>query len=243
GTIVRRHRIPLPPPHEDQFYNIYHFNINIEVTFYGRKYKIVDCDLYTKNFLRKIGIRLNPPACRPDDPYITEREQRHLESTNPFHPYERFDTLKQFLEFDGQVLGFSCVWNDPESQLSGPRELVLRYYLSDDTIDIREVLPDNSGRDVVPLFLKRDKLPKNAPTALHRPGTITNYTLLNVLGKPERNKSYYIRDVLQTGAVHQDFYKDSDLKIGAVINVWGRQVLLCDCDEFTKEHYRKKYGI
>lgn len=52
------------------------------------------------------------------------------------------------------------MWNDPESQLSGPRELILRYYLSDDTIDIREVLPDNSGRDVVPFFLKRDKLPK-----------------------------------------------------------------------------------
>ncbi|NXR30775.1 EFHC2 protein, partial [Zosterops hypoxanthus] len=243
GTIVRRHQIPLPPPHEDQFYTMYHFNINTEVTFYGRRYKIIDCDLYTKNFLRKIGIRLNPPACRPDDPYTTEREQKHLASTNPFHPYERFDTLKQFLEFDGQVLGFSGVWNDPESQLSGPRELVLRYYLSDDTIDIKEILPDNSGRDVVPFFLKRNKLPKNAPIAPYHPGTITNYTLLNVLGKPEKNKSYYIRDVLQTGAVHQEFYKDSDLKIGAVINVWGRQVLLCDCDEFTKEHYRKKYGI
>uniref|UniRef100_A0A8C3Y6W5 EF-hand domain-containing family member C2 n=1 Tax=Catharus ustulatus TaxID=91951 RepID=A0A8C3Y6W5_CATUS len=239
GTIVRRHQIPLPPPDEDRFYTMYDFNINTEITFYGRKYKIIDCDEYTKNFLRKIGIRLNPPASRPDDPYTTE----HLASTNPFHPYERFDTLKQFLEFDGQVLGFSCVWNDPESQLTGPRELVLRYYLSDDTIDIKEILPRNSGRDVVPFFLKRDKLPKNAPVPPYHPGTITNYTLLNVLGKPERNKGYYIRDVLQTGAVHQEFYKDSDLKIGAVINVWGRQILLCDCDEFTKEHYRKKYGI
>ncbi|XP_071286357.1 EF-hand domain-containing family member C2 [Agelaius tricolor] len=243
GTILRRGLVPLPPPHEDQFYTMYHFNINTEITLYGRKYKIIDCDLYTKNFLRKIGIRLNPPASRPDDPYTTERQKRYLESTNPFHPYERFDTLKQFLEFDGQVLGFSCVWHDPELQLSDPRELVLRYYLSDDTIDIREILPPNSGRDVVPFFLKRDKLPKNAPTAPYHPGTITNYTLLNVLGKPERNKGYYIRDVLQTGAVHQEFYKDSDLKIGAVINVWGRQILLCDCDEFTKEHYRKKYGI
>nr|XP_030138939.3 EF-hand domain-containing family member C2 [Taeniopygia guttata] len=243
GTIVRRQPIPLPPPHEDQFYTMYHFNINTEITFYGRKYKIIDCDLYTKNFLRKIGIRLNPPASCPDDPYTTERQKKHLASTNPFHPYERFDTLKQFLEFDGQVLGFSCVWNDPESQLSDPRELVLRYYLSDDTIDIREILPLNSGRDIVPFFLKRDKLPKNAPVAPYRPGTITNYTLLNVLGKSERNKGYYIRDVLQTGAVHPEFYKDSDLKIGAVINVWGRQILLCDCDEFTKEHYRKKYGI
>jgi len=43
--------------------------------------------------------------------------------------------------------------------------------------------------------------------------------------------------------VHQEFYRDSDLKIGAIINVWGRKIMLCDCDEFTKEYYRTKYGI
>ncbi|NXF07566.1 EFHC2 protein, partial [Smithornis capensis] len=243
GTILRRGRVPLPPPREDQFYTIYDFNINTEVNIYARIFKIVDCDLYTKHFLMKMGIRVNPPASCPDDPYTKERQQRFLESTNPFHPYERFDTLKQFLEYDGQVLGFTCIWNDPESLSYGPRELVLRYYLSDDTIDIREILPANSGRDVVPLFLGRNKLPKDASPELYRPGTITNYTLLNVLGRSERNKGWYIRDVLQTGAVHQEFYKDSDLKIGAEINVWGRKMLICDCDEFTKEYYRKKYGI
>ena len=41
----------------------------------------------------------------------------------------------------------------------------------------------------------------------------------------------------------QDFYKDSDLTIGAALNVWGRKVVLCDSDEFTKEYYATKYGI
>lgn len=39
-------------------------------------------------------------------------------------------------------------------------ELVLHYYLADDTIEILEKVPPNSGRDAVPVFLKRDKLPK-----------------------------------------------------------------------------------
>ncbi|KAF1429281.1 EF-hand domain-containing family member C2, partial [Spheniscus humboldti] len=242
GTIVRRHRIPLPPPHEDQFYTIDHFNINIEVILYARRYKIIDCDQFTKNFLRKMGVRLNPPAGRPDDPYTKER-QKILDSMKPLRPYERIDTLKQFLEHNGHILRFFCVWDDPESMFHDPRELVLRYYLSDDTIDIKENIPVNSGRDVVPLFLRRDKLPKYAPTGLYQPGTITSRTVLNVFGKLVGNRSRYILDNRKTGAVHQEFYRDSDLKIGAVINVWGRKIMLCDCDEFTKEYYRTKYGI
>lgn len=48
---------------------------------------------------------------------------------------------------------------------------------------------------------------------------------------------------IQTGAVENEHYHESDLTIGAVINVWGRKLLLCDCDEYTKEYYRSKYNI
>lgn len=40
------------------------------------------------------------------------------------------------------------------------RELVLHYFLADDTIEIREVIRANSGRDAAPKFLRRSKVPK-----------------------------------------------------------------------------------
>ena len=54
---------------------------------------------------------------------------------------------------------------------------------------------------------------------------------------------YHIVFIFQTGAVHQEYYHDSDLTVGTVLNVWGRKFTLCDCDEFTKEYYKTKYGV
>lgn len=43
--------------------------------------------------------------------------------------------------------------------------------------------------------------------------------------------------------MNEKFYTDQDLAIGQYVNVYGRKVLLVDCDEFTKNYYRTKYGI
>ena len=52
-----------------------------------------------------------------------------------------------------------------------PREMILHYFLADDTVEIREVVTQNSGRDAVPLFLRRQRLPKVSirmfPKCLH----------------------------------------------------------------------------
>ena len=58
-----------------------------------------------------------------------------------------------------------------------------------------------------------------------------------------RNVICLLRFAFQTGAVQSDYYHDSELVLGAVLNVWGRKLLICDCDKFTKEYYHSKYGI
>uniref|UniRef100_A0A8C0DX56 EF-hand domain-containing family member C2 n=1 Tax=Balaenoptera musculus TaxID=9771 RepID=A0A8C0DX56_BALMU len=243
GIFIRRHRISLPPPDEGQFYTVPHFNINIDIVFHGRTFKIYDCDTFTKNFLKKIRVRLNPPGQCPEDPYLKTRREK-LDCMEPLHPYESFDTLKQFLECDRKVLRFFCLWDDSGSVFGDHRELILHYFLSDDTIEIKRVLPHNSGRDATSSFLQRRKLPKYGPPGVYQPGQITDRTVLSGDGGLSENRVYgCLLDKYKLGKVDQEFYKESDLSIGTTINVWGRKVLLCDCDEFMKTYCKTKYGI
>ncbi|XP_071085308.1 EF-hand domain-containing family member C2-like isoform X1 [Haliotis cracherodii] len=240
GTLIRRHRVPKPPPHDDVFYTVEDFNIGVELNLYSKVFKVTGCDQFTQNFLRKLGVRINGTEDIPTDPYVQHRKAMD-ESMQPLRPYEKHDTLKQFLDHDRHVLRFYCYWDDSDNMFGDPREMILHYFLADDTIEIRESIPPNSGRDAFPVFVRRGKLPKDVDS-LKQPGTVTDRTVLNVFG-PTGHGGRYILDSLKTGAVHTDFYADTDLSIGAVLNVWGRKFLLTDCDQFTKEYYKTKYGI
>lgn len=240
GTLIRRHRIPKPPPNDDEFYTVEDFNLNAELNLYSKCFKITNCDEFTRNFMRKLGVRMPDSSVVPSDPYSSYRKAMD-ESMQPLRPYEKHDTLKQFLDHDRHVLRFYTYWDDTESMFGDPREMVLHYFLADDTIEIREVIPANSGRDAAPMFLRRGRLPKNVE-ALKQPGKVTDRTVLNVFG-PTGHGGRYILDSLKTGAEATEFYKDSDFTLGAVINVWGRKLLLVDCDNFTKEYYKTKYGV
>jgi len=143
----------------------------------------------------------------------------------------------QFLEFDRRVLKFQGYWND-RSEFGDVRKLEVCYYLADDTIDIKEKFPRNSGREGPTTFLKRGKLPKEF-SGLPLPGQQTAMTLLNVLGNSMRDVRY-VADPLNTGQKEVQHYTDQDLQIGAVLNVFGRSVVLTSCDQFTQSYYREK---
>lgn len=240
GTLIRRHRIPKPPPNDSSYYIVDDFNVGQQLVLHRRTFQLTDCDEFTRNFLRKLGVRVPPPLETPGDPYSVHRGELSA-AMQPLRPYEKQDTLRQFLDFDRQVLRFYCHWDDTDSMFGDCRQLELHYFLADDTVELLEKVPLNSGRDAVPVFLRRARLPKE-PKSLHQPGVATKRTVLNVFG-PTGHGGRFILDSLKTGAVQTEHYHESDLTIGAVISVWGRRLLLCDCDEFTKEFYRTKYGI
>ena len=78
----------------------------------------------------------------------------------PKKPNRKTDTRGKFLQFDKKVLRFYGYWDDRESLYGEVHNLEIHYYLADDTIEIKEILPPNSGYDSGPLFLKRSKIPK-----------------------------------------------------------------------------------
>lgn len=84
------------------------------------------------------------------------RQKMNIKLSNPVPKTFPF---AQFLEFDRMVLKFYGYWDD-RSEFGDVRKLEICYYLSDDTIDIKEEFPKNSGREGPKLFLKRTKLPR-----------------------------------------------------------------------------------
>ena len=240
GTLIRRHRIPKPAPQDDQFYTVIDLNLGVELNLYARIIRLVKCDKFSENFITKLGVRLNEPEDYPSDSY-SELRNTQKKTVAPKRPYEKVDTRGQFLEHDRQVLRFFALWDDTSSESGDVHKLVVLYYLADDTIEVLEVIAPNSGRDAPSVFLKRQKLPRSTP-AMPLPGQRTARTVLNVFG-PSTSGGRHLLDSLKTGAYEPEFYFENELQIGATLNVFGRAILLCDLDEFTKTYYNVKYSV
>ncbi|XP_045498047.1 EF-hand domain-containing family member C2-like [Colias croceus] len=203
GTLISRQRIRLPFSY-DVYYDVLDLNIGREVTFFGKVFKIVNCDNFTRVFMNRLGINVPDPIPWPD------AIERAPNTAKP--PKHR--PFRQFLDFDRQVLRFHGYWDDRETEFGIIHLLEIHYFLADDTMEIKEVLPPNSGMEAGPMFLKRMRLPRKIPSHIE-----------------------------MTGGPKCPSYTPADLSIGAVINVFGRKVVLIDCDPFTKEYYRVTYGF
>ena len=123
---------------------------------YGVVYHTVDCDLFTREFMKSQGIDVADKEEAPTDPYTlrqsaerNNQNQQRLDGSNKGTD----DARRRFFEYDGMVLCFDATWNDEFYQIM--------YFLTDDTIAIREIHKPNDGKDRSSMLLKRTKVPKN----------------------------------------------------------------------------------
>lgn len=230
GVFIKRHRIPKS---NNEYICVEDLNIGVELTVYGRVFRLTDCDDFTRSFYAQSGSPLKDADKVPLDPFTiknTHREHTHHKLMNPLKNFMEanlgkpmgvnIEATQKFLKNDGKVLRFYVVWSDAK-MYGEQRPYIMHYFLADDTVEVLEIKQPNSGRDPFPALLKRQKLPKAF--------------------------SEVSPDVSRIGwsGVDQkvEFYTEEDFRIGDTVQVYGRKLLLCGCDKFTKHFYMHNFNM
>lgn len=107
------------------------------------------------------------------------------------------------------ILKFDATWNEDFYQII--------YFLTDDTMAVKEIHKPNDGKDPTSMLLKRRKIEKNWKELP------SNYPSISIEKGDEEVTEYY---------------SPSDLKIGQTIFIYGRNFFLYDCDKFTRNYYK-----
>ncbi|XP_056420005.1 EF-hand domain-containing protein 1 isoform X2 [Hyla sarda] len=216
GTFIKRQRHPKND--NGDHYHWKDLNVGINITLYGRTFRIVSCDKFTQDFLESEGIELNLPEEIPPDPYTELRREPNRTYTTA----SDFDKLKQFLTMDRKVLRFFSIWDDTDNMFGETRPVVIHYYLMDDTVEVREVHERNDGRDPFPVLMKRQRLPKSVKDL----------------------KDTFPKCILEISDQEvTEWYSPQDFIVGQHVNILGRRFFLYDCDDYTRDFYKDNLGI
>merc|ERR1712193_605659 len=140
-------------------------------TVYGRCIQLTDCDAFTREYFASVG--LPQPAgtgTMEEDPWTQVREDAKVKTVSQERTYEKLyrevmmggghinENQQQFMENDRRVCRFFAVLDDVATPQYERRPFTILFFLSDDTIEIREQYPLNCGRDNFPIFFRRAKL-------------------------------------------------------------------------------------
>lgn len=229
GVFVKRHRIPSS---DNQYIGMQDLYVGAELAIYGRVFRLVDADVFTRDFYAANGTHLADAEHYPLDPFTkkhTYRPHTHHKLMNPLKQFMEaslgkpmsigIEATQKFLQNDGKVLRFYCQWKD-EKMYGEKKPYILHYFLADDTVEVLEIQQPNSGRDPFPSLLKRQRLPKN-------------FT---------ENSPDVSRIGLQTDT-HIRYYTDADFRVGGTVEVYGRQLFICGADAFTEDYYIRHYDL
>lgn len=72
GVFLKRHKVPKPGSATDH-YSWSDLNLGTNIDVYGRVFRIVDCNEFTRQFFANEGVALNPAEGYPDDPFQKTR--------------------------------------------------------------------------------------------------------------------------------------------------------------------------
>merc|ERR1712159_786186 len=191
-------------------------------------FRIVDCDAFTAEFFEQNGLELGEPEDYPYNPHdavytvakLKEIETRGVSSV-------KTDDLMHWTE---AMLGrpTNLINEDKLAQFLKYDRKVLRFYcLWDDTPS----LYGEQRKFVLHYYLADDTIEIVESYKVNSgrdpfPLLLGRGKLPVTWDKPGR----------------KEFYSAADLVIGSTINVFGRELLICDCDEFTCDFMEKNFA-
>jgi hypothetical protein len=227
GPFVKRHRIPRK---QGGFWGPEHFRMGAEVEIYGRVFRVVNGDEFTKWWYNEGGVDFGIEEEAPLDNFL-ETQVWKKQSLTKVQGYpadvmegKEFNELnmgagrknkgmKQFLENDRKVLRFYAYWDDL-TRYGARMYFTIHYFLADNTVEINNNYMRNVGRWLCPVFMTRAPLELN-PTFVPFPGMIK---------------------------APSPVLTPADIEVGKSIPVYGREFFVYDCDDATKAFYEQYTG-
>jgi len=229
GVFIKRHRIPKA---NNEYVCLDDLMIGGELLVYGRVFRIYDVDDFTRQFFNQNGVDMGPPEEVPRDPFAQKTAAQPVNNKKIMYPMKEhmeaslgkmmgvnIESTQRFLKNDRKVLRFYCL--DSDTRINGEqRPFVCHYFLADDTVEVLEINMPNCGRDAFPVFCNRAKLPKDF-----------NKT------RPDVSRIGWTTDK------SVQYHTEVDFRVGSEIEVYGRKLFICGCDNFTKEFYIQNFGM
>lgn len=207
------------------------FRIGEVVTIFGRNFTVADADTSTRRYYETaLADALDPAVPIPDDGFAAQREVMEIKykqhAPPPANAKENFandsrprsapavrgsSNLRAAGSKGHEVLRFFCAYQDDRHDGDRDRRYTLHYFLSDNTIEIKEKATEGVQR--FPNLLRRSRLPRDAFSNPDNPLVDAN---------EPTHVSY------------------EDLRCGTTLVVWGRPLLLLSCDRSTEAWYGRR---
>ena len=238
GGLVKRHQVQRASG--GGTYTVDDLRVGDTLAVYGKTLVLHDCDAFTRRFYEGLNRPQQARTGVPGDAHTQQREllaQRgpkdaelrrvmNLDASqmtggtvHRIAPEERANT-HAFFRNDNKVLRYYCSWQDPSAKGTAHRFRLL-FFQVDGTCVLSEEITSNSGKDPVPTFLRRQRIPK--PGTGRSPYAPTSMETVSC--KPEDEA---------------ECYGEADFAVGNTVMVYGRSLVICDMDESTKRYHAER---
>ena len=213
----------------------------------GRDIHIFDADSFTREYFRReLKLALPPVVPGPDSIRPDQSAQQAtglgfhngeravktshgVRSTDYLQRKDDLEKTRRYLQFDGRLLRFVCI------DAPGTRSSPIAGDVSENphTGDLELTAPSSVKKFALTFSLSDSSIEIRVQKSKHTSANVDNWLLLKKSRLPRNWK-----DVRR--GLPQQLYEPADLRVGSSIDIYGRQFLLVDCDDYSRDFYRGK---